>query len=52
MKREEAIAILDLSKLTAVSGRKHDEAVDMATEALQADLVRCKECKHYRAEYG
>ena len=37
MKREEAIAILDLSKLTAVSGRKYDEAVDMAIEALQRE---------------
>ena len=35
MKREEAIALLDLSKLTAVSGRKYDEAIDMAIEALK-----------------
>ena len=45
MTREEAIAILDLSKLTAVSGRKYDESVDMAIEALQTELVRCKDCK-------
>lgn len=37
MTREEAIAILDLSKLTAVSGRKYDEAVDMAIEALSRE---------------
>lgn len=37
MKKEEAIAILDLSKLTAVSGRKYEEAVDMAIEALSAE---------------
>ena len=39
MKREEAIAILELSKLTAVSGRKYDEAVAMAIEALQAETI-------------
>lgn len=38
MKREEAIAILDISKTChGVSGRKYDEAIDMAISALSAE---------------
>lgn len=44
MKREEAIAILDISKTChGVSGRKYDEAIDMAIEALQGDMY-CPNC--------
>jgi len=50
MKREEAIAILDLSKLTAVSGRKYDEAIDMAIEALSAETEN-RETAKWLKEY-
>ena len=54
MKREEAIAILDISKTChGVSGRKYDEAIDMAIEALQAEPISCKDCKYKRLnDYG
>ena len=49
MTREEAIAILEVSKHMATSGRMYNQAIDMAIEALSADavqVVRCKDCKH------
>lgn len=37
MTREEAIAILEVSKHMATSGRLYNQAIDMAIEALQAE---------------
>ena len=37
MTREEAIAILEVSKHMATSGRMYNQAIDMAMESLQAD---------------
>lgn len=37
MTREEAIAILEVSKHMATSGRMYNQAIDMAIEALSAD---------------
>ena len=45
MTREEAIKELELiAKVTMWNDRR--EAVEMAIEALQTDLVRCKDCRH------
>jgi len=54
MKREEAIAILTETQVFyfAPKGKeKTQEALDMAIEALQTELVRCKDCRH-RYEEG
>ena len=59
MTREEAILILVMTKLTAVSGRQYDEAVDMAIGALSEErtgewvhevdtgtaMLKCPECE-------
>lgn len=37
MTREEAITILEVSKHMATSGRKYNQAIDMAIEALRAE---------------
>lgn len=54
MTREEAV--YQINQLAVLSTDKEipkiTEALDMAIEALQTNLVRCKDCKHYRAEYG
>lgn len=47
MKREEAIAILDMSKHMATSGRLYNQAIDMAIEALKTEPIRCGECENY-----
>jgi len=48
MTREEAIAILkDISwQMGSVKRWENIEAIDMAIEALKAEPVRCKDCKH------
>ena len=45
MTREEAIAILEVSKHMATSGRMYNQAIDMAIEALSADAewIPCSE---------
>ena len=49
MTKEEAITILkDISwQMGSVKRWENIEAIDMAIEALQTDLVRCKDCKWY-----
>lgn len=51
MTREEAIELLDDldGAIEDNHGRDYDEALDMAIEALQIDVVRCKDCKHTMA---
>lgn len=49
MTREQAIEILstrDWSGMLCGYTSGYTEALDMAIEALQIDLVRCKDCKH------
>lgn len=46
MTREEAIDIL-FGCIEAHS-EEENEALDMAIEALQTDIVHCKECKHWK----
>ena len=48
MTREEAMYLLN--NLRSVAEGKEDEAIHMAVEALQVDLVRCGECKHGKVE--
>lgn len=46
MTREEAIEWLtDIKNIT--ENWAQEEALDIAIEALQTNLVRCKDCKHY-----
>lgn len=40
MTREEAIAILEVSKHMATSGRMYNQAIDMAIEALQREIPK------------
>lgn len=47
MTREEAIERLNIHKSTSVFVDSIAEAIDIAIEALQTDLVRCKDCQHY-----
>lgn len=42
MTREEAIAILEVSKHMATSGRMYNQAIDMAIEALQREEAEAK----------
>jgi len=57
MTREEAIEILDEQHLTWTLQKAEaycmevNEAIDMAIEALQLDLVLCKDCRYYRPEF-
>ena len=44
MTKEEAMYLLN--NLRSVAEGKEDEAIDMAVEALQVDLVKCGECKY------
>lgn len=52
MKREEAINVVKGAKLYLTAGnpiwdvKKVDEALNMAIEALQIDIVYCYECKY------
>ena len=49
MTREQAIQILstrDWSGMLCGYTSGYTEALDMAVEALQIDVVRCKDCKH------
>lgn len=49
MKRKQAIEILstrDWSGMLCGYTSGYTEALDMAIEALQIDLVQCKDCKH------
>ena len=49
MNKEEAIQILstrDWSGMLCGYTSGYTEALDMAIEALQIDLVQCKDCKH------
>lgn len=47
MKKAEAIELLrELSNFVATPPET-DEAINMAIEALQTDIVRCKDCKWY-----
>ena len=47
MTREEAIAILEVSKHMATSGRMYNQAIDLAIEALKRKPILCSHCKHY-----
>ena len=49
MTREEAIRILRNIAFQFGSVMREDNmtAIDMAIEALQTELVRCKDCKHH-----
>lgn len=51
MTREEAIYLLRNTAWLAPSLEPVDEAINMAIEALQVDLVRCGDCKHYNAGF-
>ena len=51
MTREEAIYLLKNTAWIAPSLEPVDEAIDMAIEALQVDLVLCKDCRYYRPEF-
>lgn len=44
MKRTEAIAWLEVMKEDAIF--EQNDALKMAIEALQIEIVRCKDCKH------
>lgn len=52
MKREEAIKLLICEKACVedvdgnIGGERVRQAYDMAIEALQTDIVRCKDCRH------
>ena len=55
MKREEAIHTLNLLFVPCASdgnkwGCKRNEAIDMAIEALKAEPIRCKDCKHRQTD--
>lgn len=50
MTREEAIERLNIHKSTSVFVDSIAEAIDMAIEALQTDLVLCKDCIHWKAD--
>lgn len=49
MTREEAIDIL--VGVIAANSEEENEALDMAIEALQTDIVRCEDCK-YKGKVG
>lgn len=49
MTREEAMYLLN--NLRSVAEGKEDKAIDMAVEALQVDLVRCRGCKYWNEGY-
>ena len=49
MTREEAMYLLN--NLRSVAEGKEDKAIDMAVEALQVDIVRCKDCIYSRPAY-
>ena len=54
MNREEAIKILENATIEPTWGgsfRATSEALDMAIEALQTDIVRCGECKFCKIAY-
>ena len=51
MTREEAIYLLKNTAWLAPSLEPVDEAINMAIEALQLDLVLCKDCRYYRPEF-
>ena len=58
MTREEAIEILkdEMYMIWETASEKtfamkRNEAFDMAIEALQLDLVLCKDCRYYRPEF-
>lgn len=44
MTREEAMYLLN--NLRSVAEGKEDEAIDMAIEILQIDIVKCENCKY------
>ena len=46
MTREEAIAILEVSKHMATSGRLYTQAIDMAIEALSAEAEEYDDYEH------
>ena len=48
MTREEAIEWLTDIKENVTENWSQDVAIDMATEALQIDVVRCKDCRYYK----
>ena len=52
MTREEAIDVLKSYLMFDKSNPQIDKALDMAIEALQTDLVRCKDCRWYDNRYG
>lgn len=49
MTREEAIE--HFVEQLDIFGGKHAEAMRVAIEALQTDLVRCKDCRYYNNDY-
>ena len=49
MTKEEAMYLLNNHR--SVAEGKEDKAIDMAIEALNVDLVLCKECKYYKPEF-
>ena len=55
MTREEAIKILEYTLYCADTetpkGANEEEAIPMAIEALQTDIVRCSECEHKADNY-
>ena len=51
MTREDAIYLLRNTAWLAPSLEPVDEAIEMAIEALEVDLVLCKECKYYKPEF-
>ena len=50
MTREEAIDILRTRIVPTKNWNEIRTAIDMAIEALQTDVVRCKDCKQRRVE--
>lgn len=50
MTREEAITLL--KKLRTFHNGTYAKAVDLAIEALQTEVVRCKDCKRYESDGG
>ena len=48
MTRQEAIQILRTRIVPTMNWQEIHEAIDMAIEALQTDVVRCKDCKHLK----
>ena len=59
MTREEAIKIIDCYDIgfydlsgAKIPADKLADAFDMAIEALQTDIVHCKDCKRYESDGG